>query len=114
LNAKYKDNSGKRPSERLECKDHLLGFLKNRAGRSASGIGYSKADGCHLTGPTSPVQDFPQCAFMACFSGRGLPQMLAGMIQLISYWRSHRRPREGVSVGPVSEIPDKCLRQLPC
>ncbi|MEW5975791.1 MAG: hypothetical protein AB1898_08290 [Acidobacteriota bacterium] len=108
LNAKYKNKAGKTPSERLEYKDHLLGFFKARAGEAGSGVTYSEGGGYNLAS-FYPVHEFPKSSFMASFSGKGSPQMLSDIIQLISYWRSYKKLKQGVNVSPVAEIADKYL-----
>ena len=44
-NLRYTNKAGKRPSERLEFKDHLLQFFGARRSESKSGITYSKGEG---------------------------------------------------------------------
>ncbi len=110
LNLRYTNHAGKTPSERLAFKDHLLGFFKARAGESGSGVTYASTAGYSLSCSSHPVKDFPKSAFMACFSGKGSPERLWSMIQLISYWRAYKTHIEGKGgVAQVAEIVDKYL-----
>jgi hypothetical protein len=109
-NLKYTNAAGKTPSERLAFKDHLLGFFKQRAAESGSGVTYAKEGGYTLSCSSYPVRDFPKSSFMASFSGKGSPETLWSMIQLISYWRAYKAHVEGnMGVAMVSEIVDKYL-----
>jgi hypothetical protein len=109
-NLKYTNAAGKTPSERLDFKDHLLGFFKARAAQAGSGVTYAKEAGYSLSCSPHPVRDFPKAAIMASFSGKGSPEMLWSMSQLISYWRAYKTHIEGKSgVAMVAEIVDKYL-----
>jgi hypothetical protein len=109
-NLKYTNAAGKTPSERLAYKDHLLGFFKARAAQAASGVTYTKEGGYSLTCSAFPVKEFPKASFMAAFSGKGSPETLWAMIQLISYWRAYKTHIEGKpGIAPVAEIVDKYL-----
>jgi len=105
-NLKYKNAAGNTPSERLALKDALLRFFKARAKEDDSGISYNKGDGYSLSASLTvkPIYDFPRRSFMSCFSGKGSPEMLGDMIQLIAYWRYWRINKDNKSVVPVPFI----------
>lgn len=110
LNARYKNKAGKSPSERMDFKNHLLGFFKARAKQADSGIVYTKGEGYDLLCSLYPVHDFPKSNFMACMCCKGSPEMLFDFIQFIGYWRAYQYHILGkTDVAPVWDIVDKYL-----
>ncbi|MBI1357211.1 MAG: hypothetical protein GC160_22960 [Acidobacteria bacterium] len=110
-NLRYKNKAGKSPSERLGFKDDLLRFFHQRAKESDSGVSYDKGDGYSLSGSLTirPIYDFKKSSFMSSFSGKASPEVLADMIQLISYWRYWQTAKLGKTVAPLATIVESYL-----